>query len=479
MKKQSKARSAFFIGMLLIILLACNSSINWVGYIFASTKKADQGRNATFSSATAIHSHHIHHRDHDAITYLNTTSYKSEISQHGAPITSATATDSLHNKISNTNASSSSKDMADNTPKRSENTSATAANTLTGRPNTTASSSLTYNNTTLPTATSGSKNTTYIQELPWPNISLPPISFGACCGIGHRLGNNLPTAVFAISRARPLHASWTGEHDVTWNVLFNDTRFIQQGPTAKEHYGNGIPANWSSSQLAWTEPIEQQPGSTAYHQYSKSYQMMFEMPLAQTIVKMLAENLSTLVLSYLQPMREQYSKSDLHLCVHVREGNNETGDWQDKTWRHIPLLEHTLNHTLQSMQNFTTSNSAANSSKVSLFVASDTPKALSWFEKNAPANWHIVKPKKEFPRPETGVWFGQHGSQTQKNLTQNQLNEAMSDTAADVFALGECSALFIPNYSMFSVVGIVLTRAERNTVFFYGEEWIEYPDTQQ
>lgn len=39
----------------------------------------------------------------------------------------------------------------------------------------------------------------------------------------------------------------------------------------------------------------------------------------------------------------------------------------------------------------------------------------------------------------------------------------MAEAVADVFALGECDSLFIPNYSSFSLIGITLTRAERNT----------------
>eukprot|EP00978_Attheya_sp_CCMP212_P016290 scaffold42532_cov35-Attheya_sp.AAC.4 len=35
-----------------------------------------------------------------------------------------------------------------------------------------------------------------------PNASLLPVSFGACCGIGHRLSQNIPTIVYASSQSR-------------------------------------------------------------------------------------------------------------------------------------------------------------------------------------------------------------------------------------------------------------------------------------
>ena len=58
---------------------------------------------------------------------------------------------------------------------------------------------------------------------------------------------------------------------------------------------------------------------------SRKQKMLMEMPLAQTTVKALAQNLRLLVLSlFLGPMREQLVDFDFHhLCTHVREGNRE------------------------------------------------------------------------------------------------------------------------------------------------------------
>ena len=88
--------------------------------------------------------------------------------------------------------------------------------------------------------------------------------------------------------------------------------------------------------------------------------------------------------------------------------------------------------------------------KVSVFVASDNKIARPWFESHVPSNWHVINPGKYLPRPETGVWFGEWGSETNNNLTKDQKDEAMAEAVADVFALGECDSLFIPNYSSFS-----------------------------
>jgi hypothetical protein len=101
---------------------------------------------------------------------------------------------------------------------------------------------------------------------------------------------------------------------------------------------------------------------------------------------------------------------------------------------------------------------------------------------HVPKSWHVIKPGKSLPRPEAGVWFGQHGSKTNQNLTRDQKDEAMAEAVADVFALGECDSLFIPNYSSFSFIGITLTRAERKKVFFLGSDngrYFEMPEAEK
>lgn len=297
--------------------------------------------------------------------------------------------------------------------------------------------------------------------------------------------------MYAISNFRIVHVSW---EDVQWNVLFNDTMQIKQGPRADEYYDYGLPPNWTASSLAWTETMEskwsngwgEQMASTSYNIYGVMGgvpKMLMEMPLAQTIVKSLAMNLSPLVLSFLLPLREQIIDSDLHVCTHVREGNGEF-DGSSYSERKMASYSSVLNSTLGAMTNYVTSRHA--SSKVSVFVASDTLSASSWFEKNIPANWKMVKPGKVPRRPADGHWF-EWGKVT--NLTKDETDEAMAEAVADVFALGECDALYIPQYSTFNVVGIMLARADGRNVYFLGTKvpletnstedglnYVEYPE---
>eukprot|EP00956_Cyclotella_meneghiniana_P037201 scaffold135481_cov66-Cyclotella_meneghiniana.AAC.1 len=50
----------------------------------------------------------------------------------------------------------------------------------------------------------------------------------------------------------------------------------------------------------------------------------------------------------------------------------------------------------------------------------------------------------------------------------------MAEAVSDIFALGECDALFIPNYSSFSLISIMLMRAERKAVSFMHKQTLEY-----
>ena len=208
---------------------------------------------------------------------------------------------------------------------------------------------------------------------------------------------------------------------------------------------------------------------------------LFDMPLAQSVSKSLSDALSPLVLSFLTPIREQMHNSDLTLCVHVREGNNETGDWASKPWRHIDFAK-TLNVTFSTMNDFVQEKSSKTKFgkpylNVSIFIASDNLNARTWFEENNNHNWTVIKPGKELPRPENGVWFGEHGSSTNTVLSVEQKNATMAEAVSDVFALGECDALFIPNYSSFSFMGVILARARRKSVFFMSSKhhYIEFP----
>lgn len=324
-----------------------------------------------------------------------------------------------------------------------------------------------------------------VDSLPLPFSNLTAISTGACCGIGHRMSNNICAMIYAISNNRLVYVNWK---DIKWNTLFNNTTQIKQGLEQKEHYGNGYPEDWKKS-LVNTRPRQKPFHASSYDQYGESMKELFDMPLAQSIVKSLSDNLSSRVLSFLDPLRNQYAskqygRNGLHLCTHIREGNKERGDWKDKSWRHIDLHS-TLNNTLAAMKKIafltqaTATGNVSAAAKVSIFVASDNESARPWFERHVPKNWHVVKPGKSLPRPEAGVWFGQHGSKTNQNLTRDQKDEAMAEAVADVFALGECDSLFIPNYSSFSLIGITLTRAERKKVFFLGsnnDRYFEMPD---
>ena len=301
--------------------------------------------------------------------------------------------------------------------------------------------------------------------LPLPTNSTP-VSVGACCGIGHRLCFNIPSFVYAVSHSRPVNAVW---RDVPWEALFNDTIYIKASVNrSTEYYENGYPSTWLENVAEY--PMANMVPGTSFGQYLKQFPLLFDMPLAQSIIHSLQDNLSSKVLSFLSGIREQTYVSELHLCAHIREGNNETGDWQVKAWRHIDL-QSTLNATLTSMNKLA---EERNASKVTVFVASDNDDSRRWFRDHVASSWHVIEPNKTVSKPESGVWFGEHGSTTANNLTQEQKSEAMAEAVSDIFALGECDALYIPNYSSFTLISIMLMRAEKRIVSFMRRETLEY-----
>jgi len=299
-----------------------------------------------------------------------------------------------------------------------------------------------------------------------PNLSLPTMFFDGCCGIGHRLSRNIPVIVFANKHSRMVHALW---NDLPWSKFFKDSDYVKMGSNPNEanrkrialldieFFSNNYPPNW----YIFSSDISGET-NTVFDDYDVDIRGGIDVPEVQAVLASMRESLTPLVLSYLNPIREQQQQSDLKLCTHIREGNNELGDWEIKPWRHINLKS-ILISTHQSMVEYASTVGATN---VTLFVASDNTDSRPWFESNVDTRWKVISPVKKIQKPENGVWFGEANSTTANMLSTKQQEEAMAEAIADVFALGECDALFIPNYSSFSFPGISLARAQKKLVFF-------------
>jgi len=291
----------------------------------------------------------------------------------------------------------------------------------------------------------------------------PPVSFGACCGLGHRMVRNLGTMVYALRQGRHTHACWM---DIPWNEMFQDTATVTTGPRTKEFYGNESPRFQTPTDLATILPTE----SPVLQQYAaKDMRTMFHSPDAFSVVRSLHGSLSDRVRNKLEPLRKQYSSS-LHMCAHFRLGNNETGDWARKKWRHVDDPIEVMKKALQAMLDFaSTSKKTATTTtpSVSVFVASDSPTTRQWFLEHVPTpQWHVVANDQEDDLPEQGVWFGQHGSNTAANLTRETKIDKFADAVTDMFALGECDLLLIPTYSSFTVTSIILANSRNKTVLY-------------
>ena len=292
--------------------------------------------------------------------------------------------------------------------------------------------------------------------------NLPPISIGACCGIGHRLSFNLKALVYAALHDRQVVSVW---RDVPWSALFDDCNRVVTGTQfLEEHYGNDSPKAWlgdSVGNVKESELARALNRTGAVSDLYKDARLLFDNEIAWSVVADLQASLSPSVKRLLEERRKEYRQT--HLCAHFRFGNNETGDWEKKKWRQVTKPEIVMDNTLKAMLRFAAGDDA------SVFLASDTPKTRVWFENNAPQAWKVVRGI-EVELPESGVWFGQWGSKTGAALTNEQRNDKMAEAAADVFALGECDALFIPTYSSFTISSIILTRRGGKKVFFRKED---------
>ena len=96
---------------------------------------------------------------------------------------------------------------------------------------------------------------------------------------------------------------------------------------------------------------------------------------------------------------------------------------------------------------------------VSLFVASDYAFAFEYLRQAAPSDWSML----EIPqtRPDSGVWFGQHGAANFKVRASN-IQHAM----ADMLSLASCDLFLVPDntISSFAVVPMLMAPAHRTEV---------------
>ena len=309
------------------------------------------------------------------------------------------------------------------------------------------------------------------------NKTLAPIWSNGCCGLGHRLSSLIPTLVYANQHNRKAQVYWP---DVSWGDLFEENEYFESSSTwLPETEGLCFAnANWKK----WTSSNPFPTTGTVLDRYPNMHLFLSDNGWVYNMLNAMRSSFTPLIKTYFDSIHEglrgaKHVSPDkqLSLCVHVREGNGETGDWASKKWRHVGDLSEVVNAVVKKMKLVA---SSKNATSVSVFVASDNaavvrPAFAEAFAKNSKAGndtednnrkWSIIKPK-EIHKPENGVWFGEHGSNTSHVLNQTMKTEAMAEAISQVFGLGECDALFVPTYSTFNLPAIILTRGRNKDVY--------------
>jgi hypothetical protein len=239
--------------------------------------------------------------------------------------------------------------------------------------------------------------------------------------------------------------------------LFDNTSFVSSGNTrpanVERHYVN-YPPPWRYPKEVALPDVP--PTGSTLDLYSKEVRLLFSLPDAKLVVASLAASLAAPVASRVADLRTQYRK--LHMCAHIRLGdwdiyNGTRGDWEKKTWRHVSKPELLMERLLAGMQAFAVRRQA---SDVSVFLASDSPLPDRWFSQRASLlDWHMVHSKSDL-----------HVIHSKRSIRPET---AMRSAASDMFALGECDALFIPTYSAFTVTPIILAQQHNLPVYFYSD----------
>jgi hypothetical protein len=155
---------------------------------------------------------------------------------------------------------------------------------------------------------------------------------------------------------------------------------------------------------------------------------------------------------------------DMHVCVHFRLGNNETGHWE-RAKRQVADQGRLLRATWDAIDHRVgASGGSLETARVSVHIASDSAAPRAWFTARTSnrTSWSVVG----LDVPEKaggGVWFGEYGVAPPESQRLARMQEAMADT----LSLGECDALYIPTYSSFTTISIIRTSMRGRPVCFY------------
>jgi Nodulation protein Z (NodZ) len=276
-------------------------------------------------------------------------------------------------------------------------------------------------------------------------MSSPPnrrstVTYRACCGLGHRLARLEDAAHVALLFEATLAVVWHDCGPDTFQLLFGPEPFqLGQSPATLDGHDTSAEARYH-----WTfandvpncysiNGVHQRPDLCAdilqgRDQTSrKLYQELLDRYLRRDII---------------QNFTETHFAGKTSIGIHIRAGNNETGDFTRK------------NRQINDMNGFVKTNAERvrgmvppNTGPAVLFVATDTPAYVEAFRNELNGIMPVVELQQIRAKEGTGVLFGEHGApKPQGEICLEGWHAALQD----IMILSSTNVVLAATYSSFT-----------------------------
>jgi hypothetical protein len=309
-----------------------------------------------------------------------------------------------------------------------------------------------------------SHDTTAWSLLSEPSSRRNTVEYRACCGLGHRLARLEDAAHVALLYEAMLAVVWSDCGPDTFQQLFGpDPLLLGQSsatldghdPTMEARYhwtfGNDVPSCYGVHGVHrrpdLCDAIEQGTDQAG----PRLYQELLDRYVRRDVV---------------QNFIETHLAGKLSIGMHIRAGNNETGDFTSKN-RQI----HDMNAFVKLNAERVRGMISPHAGPAVLFVATDTPSYVQAFRDALDGIMPVVELQQMRAAEGTGVLFGEHGAPRPEGET---CVEGWHAALQDMMILASTNVVFASTYSSFTRTMprvMALSRPNRPIPASFCENW--------
>lgn len=286
------------------------------------------------------------------------------------------------------------------------------------------------------------------------------VRYRSCCGLGHRLTRLEDAAHVAMLYQAELHIEWADCGGNTFQQLFGSKPFLLGQAASIPHddpvkyqwtFGNDVPGCYKIPQVY---PEDKHLCRSIVEGKIQSSPKLYQELMDRYIYR-----------EKIQNFVQEHFAGKLAIGMHVRAGNNETGDFTRKN-RQIPDMNAFVKLNADRVRSMMIPNKPA-----VLFIATDTHSYIAAFRNELVDTMPVVELEQPRAQDGAGVFFGEHGAPKPKG---DECLAGWNAALQDMMLLASADIVFAPAYSSFTRTMprvLALTRLNRIADDAFCEVW--------